>query len=93
MDHIIIMGQSHSSMYQNGDIPRDTMDILGNSKGYAYYSSSVEGKCSECSEKTTWWFVDIKSKGKYICQSCNFNKKHSRVNDRKNLEESRISYY
>ena len=71
------MGQSNS-VYQNGDVTRDTIGILNNSGcGYAYYSSSTEGKCSVCCEPTNWWFVSIKSRGVYICKLCKY---HDKVN-------------
>ena len=79
------MGQSNS-MYQDGDIPREIMNIFTNTKGFAYYSSSVSGQCFKCSETTTWWFVCIKSRGKYICQSC---KSDNKINNQVNINKLR----
>lgn len=68
------MGQLNLGMYRDGDIPRDTISVFDcGGSGYSYYLSSIEGKCSKCSEKTKWWNVNIKSKGKHLCQSCHLN--------------------
>lgn len=71
------MGQANTSIYVNGDIPRDNFDIF-NTKGYVYYHSSVEGVCTICNEPTYWWSITIKSKGKYICRICDMRDKNKK---------------
>ncbi len=68
---------NNSSNYKDGDIPRDTLDILfGPSEGWVYYKSSIYGKCSYCSKETCSWYITIKSNGKYICEDCKKEGKH-----------------
>lgn len=71
------MGQQNSFMYKDGDVPRNTISSFDNEgKGFAYYSSTMEGKCSKCSKNTYKWFVHIKSiNGRHLCESCRFYKK------------------
>ena len=77
---ILVMGASNSLMYKNGDIPRDTISILScGGCGYAYYLSSMQGNCSICLEPTKYWFVNIKSRGKFLCEPCHSNPINSKI--------------
>ena len=68
------MGASPSE-FKDGDIPREHLPLFFNdSRGYAYYSSSVTGNCSGCGEQTNMWMVTIKSKGVYLCEVCRITK-------------------
>ena len=58
-----------ASDYQDGDIPREDMSVLY-PPGFAYYSSSVRGKCSVCEKDTNMWQVSIKAKGNHLCKEC-----------------------
>lgn len=65
------MGNSTNKMYQDGDVPREYMEILlGPSQGWAYYNCSKEGVCESCQNKTNYWHVTVKSRGKYLCETC-----------------------
>ena len=65
------MGNSNNTMYKDSDIPRDHMDILfGPSSGFSYYKCSTEGLCNNCQAPTRYWYVTIKSKGKFLCEKC-----------------------
>lgn len=61
--------------YEDGDIPRETMDIMtGPTVGYSYYKSSEQGQCNKCRTTTNNWYVTIKTKGHFLCESCRLNR-------------------
>lgn len=63
------MGNDYTK-YQDGDIPRDNFDLDIPEKGWVYYKSQIEGNCKTCDFRTTYWFISIKEKGKYLCEDC-----------------------
>jgi hypothetical protein len=67
-----------AARFTDGDIPRQTYDKYLFGLGYAYYSCSVKGQCSQCHHETTMWHVTIKADGKYLCQAC-----HEAIKDHK----------
>ena len=72
----IVKKRTNANNYKDGDIPRENMDIMGPSEGFAYYKSSKEGKCEACTKSTNNWYVNIKSKGKYLCVDCRVSGRH-----------------
>ena len=60
---------SYASMYADGDIPRENYSSLTGS-GWAYYRAQIAGRCTGCKVPTNYWYVTIKSKGKYWCVGC-----------------------
>lgn len=79
--HLLHMGNVNK--YGDGDIPRDELSVENTDQtgpGWAYYKSSVNGKCSgTCGESTNYWFVSIKSPGRFLCPECNNKRKEDNM--------------
>lgn len=67
------MGNS-AGMYVDGDVPRDVYTSI-TGPGYAYYRSSISGRCEGCYALTNYWMVSIKANGKFWCTKCDEKQK------------------